>query len=143
MIRVITENIFWRTHGVLIARLIMGGVFLMASYMKFHDIDSTILYITSVGLPLAKLLAWLAAIFELVLGLCIVVGVFFRGASLLLGAYAIFLAFTFHGPSLWTGNPNEFGFFIDHFVMLAGFLYMAAHGPGKTWTLKNIGINLD
>ncbi len=143
MIRVITENVFWRTHGLLLARLIMGGIFLMAAYMKFSDIDSTALYITSVGFPLPKLLTWLAAIFELVLGLCIVVGVFFRGASLLLSAYVIFLAFAFHGPSLWNYNPNEFGFFVDHFVMIAGFLFMIAHGPGKTWTLKNLGIKLD
>lgn len=138
MIRVITENAFWRTHGLLIARLIMGGVFLIASFIKFQDIDSTALYITSFGIPFSVFFTWLSAILELILGACIVTGVFFRGASLLLGAYIIFLAFTFHGPSLWSYNPNEFDLFVDRFAMLAGFLFMIAYGPGKTWTLKDL-----
>lgn len=141
MIRVITENVFWRTHGLLVARLIMGGVFLATAYVKFSDIGATALYITSVGLPIPTTLAWLSAIFELVFGACIVAGVFFRGASLLLAVYVSFLAFAFHGVSLWNSNPNEFKFFVDNFVMVSGLLFMLAHGPGKTWTLKNFEMN--
>ena len=50
----------------------------------------------------------------------------------------LFLGFAFHGPSAWQGNPMEFGFFVDHFVFIAGLLYAAVHGPGWPalgWTL--------
>jgi putative oxidoreductase len=138
MINIITENPFWRTHGLLVARIIMGGVFLMAAYMKFTNISGMAGYIAAMNFPFPTTLIWIAAIFELIMGLCIVTGVFFRGAALLLGVYAIFLAIVFHGPSLWGSNQDEFGFFVDHFVMLAGLLFMLGHGPGRTWSLTKI-----
>jgi uncharacterized membrane protein YphA (DoxX/SURF4 family) len=136
MIKIITENVFWRTRGVLIARFIMGGVFLIASYIKFQSIGNTALYIASANFPFPTFLAWSAAIFELLMATAIITGIFFRAAVLLLAVYAIFLAFVFHGPTLWSSDSNQFKFFINHLVMLSALLYMAAHGPGKTWTLK-------
>ena len=132
----IAHNHFWKSQALLIARLLMGGLFLMAAYMKFTGIQSTAGYITAAGFPSGVALAVLAAFFELIFGLCLVTGVYFREAALLLGAYVIFLAFAFHGPSTWVGSPYGFGFFIDHFTMLAGLLFMAAHGPGETWKWK-------
>ncbi len=137
MTKVITESAFWRTHGLLIARLIMGGVFLMAAYMKWSNVAGMAEYVASAGFPYPVVLVWIAAFFELILGLCIITGVFFRGAALFLLIYALFLAFVFHGPSQWATDQNHFGFFVDHFVMVAGLLFMLGNGPGKTWTLKN------
>jgi len=48
----------------------------------------------------------------------------------------IFLAFSFHGPSRWSGNQAEFGFFIDHFTFLAGLLFAAVHGPGERLAVR-------
>ena len=56
--------------------------------------------------------------------------------ALLAGAYVIFLAFAFHGPSHWQGNQAEFGFFVDHFTFLAGLLFAAVHGPGEKLSMK-------
>lgn len=127
---------FWKSQALLVARVLMGGVFLMAAYFKFKGMDATASYIASAGFPSALAFAWIAAIFETVLGLAIVTGVYFRQAALLLAAYAVFLGLVFHGPSHWGTNPDEFGFFVDHFTMLAGLLFMVAHGPGDTWKLK-------
>jgi putative oxidoreductase len=132
----IAYNRFWKTHALLLARVLMGGVFLMASIMKFNDIHGMAGYVASMhNWPFPVALIWLAAFFELVLGLCIVTGVFFREAALLLAVYAVFLAVAFHGPAMWIGSQDQFGFFIDHFVMLAGLLFMAGHGAGDTWKL--------
>jgi putative oxidoreductase len=132
----IAHNRFWRTHALLIARILMGGVFLMAAVMKFNDINSTAGYISMMhNWPYPVALTWIAAIFELVLGLAILTGFYFREAALLLAVYALFLAFAFHGPAMWIGSQSEFGFFVDHFVMIAGLLYMAGHGAGETWKL--------
>jgi len=43
----------------------------------------------------------------------------------------LFLGFSFHGPDRFASNPMEFGFFVDHFVFVAGLLFAAVHGPGK------------
>jgi uncharacterized membrane protein YphA (DoxX/SURF4 family) len=117
-------------------RLIFASLFIMAVSFKLMDIDATASYIASAGLPLPKLLAWLAALFELALIVCFLTGAYFSEAALLATAYVLFLAFAFHGPSRWAGNQDEFGFFVDHFTFIAGLLFAAAHGPGRVLAMK-------
>lgn len=121
-----------KTIAILLARLIFGAVFLMATSFKFLDMPGTASYIAVAGFPFPLFLAWIAAVFELVLALALLTGAFFSPASVLAGAYVIFLAFAFHGPGRWSGSEAEFGFFIDHFTFLAGLLFAAVHGPGET-----------
>lgn len=125
---------FWQSWGVMIARLIITGVFLMAAAFKFMDMGMTASAIAGVGIPLALPLAWIAAFFELALAFAFLTGLYFREAGLLAVVYILFLGFTFHGPSMWAANQMEFGFFVDHFTFVAGLLFMLAHGPGK-WRL--------
>jgi uncharacterized membrane protein YphA (DoxX/SURF4 family) len=120
----------WATAAVLAGRLIFASVFLMALAFKVMDVDGTAAYIASAGFPVPKLLAWLAALFELALAVCLLTGAFFAEAALFAAVYVLFLAFAFHGPSHWSGNQTEFGFFVDHFTFIAGLLFAAAHGPG-------------
>jgi len=126
----------WLSYGTLVGRCIFVAVFAMALSFKVMDIHATADYIAAVGFPAPLLLAWLAALLELLLVLCLATGAWFRQAALVAGAYVIFLAFAFHGPSKWSGNQTEFGFFVDHFTFFAGLLYAAAYGPGRIWTVK-------
>jgi putative oxidoreductase len=132
-----TPTPLWQTIAILIARLIFAGVFTLAATFKFLDMGGTAGYIASAGFPFPLLLAWLAAIFECVLILCFLTGAFFTEASLLAAAYVLFLAFAFHGPSHWEENQAEFGFFVDHFTFIAGLLFAAVHGPGRTLALRH------
>lgn len=125
-----------RTAAILVARLIFAGVFAMAAVFKFAGMEGTAAFIAAAGFPFPLLLAWLAALFETVLVLAFLTGVFFSEAALLAGIYVIFLAFAFHGPSHWQGNQAEFGFFVDHFTFLAGLLFAAVHGPGEKLALR-------
>ncbi|MCX5572251.1 MULTISPECIES: DoxX family protein [Kaistia] len=125
-----------RTTAILIARLIFGGVFVMAATFKFVDINATAGYIASAGFPFPLFLAWVAAIFETVLALALLTGAFFSEAALLAAAYILFLALAFHGPSHWSGNQVDFGFFVDHFTFIAGLLFAAVHGPGEKLALR-------
>jgi putative oxidoreductase len=120
----------WATAAVLVGRLIFAAVFLMALVFKVMDIDGTASYISLAGFPVPKLLAWLAALFELALAVCLLTGAFFAEAAFLAAIYVFFLAFAFHGPSHWSGSRAEFGSFVDHFTFIAGLLFAAAHGPG-------------
>lgn len=120
--------------AILAGRLIFAGVFIMAASFKFLGMDVTASYIAAAGFPFPLLLAWVAAIFESALTICLLTGAFFSEAALLAAAYVLFLAFAFHGPSHWTGNQAEFGFFVDHFTFIAGLLFAAVNGPGR-WTL--------
>jgi putative oxidoreductase len=126
----------WKTAAVLVARLIFAAVFIMAVSFKLTNISATAGFIAAAGFPLATLLAWLAALLELVLIACFLSGAYFSEAALLAAVYVLFLAFSFHGPAHWKGNQNEFGFFVDHFTFVAGLLFAAAHGPGQVLAMR-------
>jgi uncharacterized membrane protein YphA (DoxX/SURF4 family) len=103
----------------------------MAAAFKFADMGATAAYIAAINFPAPQLFAWLAALFEVGLVIAFLTGLYFREAALLAAAYVLFLAFAFHGPSHWTGNQVEFGFFVDHFSFIAGLLLAFAYGPGN------------
>jgi len=125
----------WARAAILIARLIFAAVFAMAMAFKFAGMAATAKYIAAAGIPAAYPLAWVAAFFELALVLCFLSGALFREAALAAAAYVLFLACMFHGPSHWSGNQDQFGFFVDHFTFLAGLLFAAAMGPGDILAL--------
>ena len=127
----------WQSLAILIARLIFAAVFLMAAVFKFLGMADTATYIAAAGFPFPLLLAWLAAIFEILLVICFLSGAFFSEAALLAAAYVLFLTFAFHGPSRWEGNQAEFGFFVDHFTFIAGLLFAAVNGPGRMLALRH------
>jgi putative oxidoreductase len=121
----------WTKAAVLAGRLIFAAMFAMAVSFKLMDINATANFIAAAGLPMAALLAWLAALFELALVASFLTGAYFSEAALLAAGYVLFLAFVFHGPSRWAANQDEFGFFVDHFTFIAGLLFAAAYGPGR------------
>jgi uncharacterized membrane protein YphA (DoxX/SURF4 family) len=125
-----------RSAAILIARLIFAAVFALAVSFKFAAMGMTAQEIAGAGFPMPHLLAWLAAIFEVALILAFLTGAFFTEACLLAIVYVLFLAFSFHGPNRWGGNPMEFGFFVDHFTFTAGLLFAAVHGPGDVLALR-------
>lgn len=125
-----------KTAAILGARLIFGGVFAIAAAFKFLGIGATAGYIAAAGFPLALPLAWIAAFFESALAIALWTGAFFSEAALLAAAYVLFLAFAFHGPSHWSGNQTEFGFFVDHFTFIAGLLFAAVRGPGGVLVVR-------
>jgi uncharacterized membrane protein YphA (DoxX/SURF4 family) len=93
--------------------------------------------IAGAGFPFPTILAWVAAVFEVALAIGFLSGLYFTEVAIVAIAYVLFLAFSFHGPSHWAGNPMEYGFFVDHFVFVAGLLFAAVHGPGNRLVLHS------
>jgi uncharacterized membrane protein YphA (DoxX/SURF4 family) len=126
----------WARAAIIVGRIIFAAVFAMAMVFKFSGMHATAAYIAAAGIPAALPLAWVAAFFELALVLCFLTGAFFREAAFAAAAYVLFLGIVFHGPSHWSGNQAEFGFFVDHFTFIAGLLFAAACGPGDVLALS-------
>jgi uncharacterized membrane protein YphA (DoxX/SURF4 family) len=126
-----------KTIAILVARLIFAWVFAQAAAFKFLlvGMDATAGEIAAAGFANARLLAWIAALFEIALAIAFLTGLFFSDAAIMAAAYVLFLGFAFHGPDRWGGNLMEFGFFVDHFVFNAGLLFAAVHGPGNRLVL--------
>jgi putative oxidoreductase len=115
-----------KTYSPLIARLIIGGFFLLAGVGKVADIAGTAGYIQSVGLP--GLLAWPATIFEIALGLALIVGFQTRIAALAGAAFCVFTAVVFHNNF---ADQTQMVMFLKNFSIAGAFLMFFAHGPGK------------
>ena len=127
-----------KTAAILVARLIFAFVFGMAAAFNFAvvGIDARAAVLAGAGFPFPLLLAWVAAFFEVALAIAFLTGLYFREAAMVSIAYVLFLGFSFHGPDRWKANPMEFGFFIDHFTFVAGLLFAAVHGPGRSLVLR-------
>jgi len=126
-----------KTIAILVARLIFAWVFAQAAAFKFLlvGMDATAGEIAAAGFANARLLAWIAALFEIALAVAFLTGLFFSDAAIMAAAYVLLLGFAFHGPDRWGGNMMEFGFFVDHFVFITGLLFAAVQGPGDRLVL--------
>ncbi len=109
----------------LIARILIGGFFIMAGLGKIADVAGTAGYMQSVGLP--GILVWPAIIFEVVLGLMIVVGFQTRLAALAGAAFCVVTAVLFHTNF---ADQIQMIMFLKNFAIAGGFLMIFAHGAG-------------
>jgi len=128
--------------AIIVARLIFAGVFFMSAAFKFWlmGMDATAAQIAGAGFPYPLFLAWIAAFFEMALGIGFLTGLYFSQTAIVSAAYILFLGVSFHGPAKWSGNPMEFGFFVDHFTFIAGLLFAAVHGPGEKMLLRRASL---
>jgi putative oxidoreductase len=113
---------------LLVARILLAIIFIMAGLQKFGGIEGTAGYIASVGLPAATVLAWLAAIFETVAGIAILVGFRTREAAWLLAAFCVFTALAFH---LQPDDQMQMILLMKNFAIAGGFLALTVSGPGS------------
>lgn len=115
-----------KTYSPLIARLFIGGFFLLAGVGKVADVAGTAGYIQSVGLP--GFLAWPAILFEIALGLALIVGYQTRIAALAGAAFCIFTAVLFHNNF---ADQTQMIMFLKNFSIAGAFLMFFANGAGK------------
>lgn len=124
----------------LLGRLALVALFLPAGLSKISGFESTVGYISSVGLPLASLGAALAIIVEIGGGLALLTGLFARQAALVLALFTAVASFAFH--AYWA-VPAEQAFmqqllFYKNIAVVGGLLILAAQGPGQ-WSLGRQG----
>ena len=112
---------------LLAARVLLAFIFIMSGWGKFFAIEGTAGYISSVGLPAATLLAWGAAIFELVAGLFVLVGFRTREAAWGLAAFSLFAGFMFH---FQPADQMQMISFMKNVAIAGGFLSLAVAGAG-------------
>lgn len=125
---------------MLLGRILLAAVFIPAGLQKLAGIGATVGMLEGAGFPAATLLAYLAAIFEVVAGLAVLVGFQTKIVSLLLAAFCLVTAFVFHGGQINMPNfPPEANGMLSMFngimmfknIGLAGaFLLLAGSGAG-------------
>lgn len=114
------------TFAPLIARVLIGILFLVAGAGKLADPAGFTGYLTSGGLP--AVLAWPSIIFEIVLGLALIAGFQTRIMALLGAAFCIVAAVLYHfNPA----DQMQMTMFLKNFAIAGGLILLAAHGAGR------------
>ena len=75
----------WAGWTPVFLRVVIGIIFAYAGWQKFGNLDATIGFFGSAGIPAATFFAYLVAIIELVGGIALIAGLWTRVAAKLLG----------------------------------------------------------
>ena len=113
-------------YAPLAARLFLGALFVMAGVGKLGDVAGFTGYLTSGGLP--AFLAWPSIIFEVVLGLALIVGYQTRIIALLGAGFCVLAALLYH---FQPADQLQMTMFLKNFAIAGGLLMFFTHGAGK------------
>jgi len=115
-----------KTYAPLLARLFLAAIFIPAGFSKMGDVAGFAGYVASGGLP--GFLAWPAILFEILLGVSMLVGYQARIMGLLGAGFCVLAALLFHfAPA----DQMQMMIFFKNLGIAAAFLMVFAHGPGK------------
>jgi putative oxidoreductase len=112
----------------LVGRFLLAAIFLISGAGKVADPASTLGYISAVGLPLPQLAMIGAIAIELGGGLALVLGYRTRIVALVLAAFSVLTALTFHAA---LSDQNQFIHFFKNIAMAGGLLQVVAFGGGR------------
>ncbi|MES2542173.1 MAG: DoxX family protein [Pseudomonadota bacterium] len=115
-----------KTYAPLITRLFLAVVFIPAGLGKLGDVAGFAGYLTSGGLP--AFLAWPSIIFEVLLGLSMLIGFQARWMALLGAGFCVLAGLLYHfAPA----DQMQMIMFFKNLGIAGAFLMIFAHGPGK------------
>lgn len=110
---------------ILVARALMGVLFLMAGLGKLGDPAGFAGFMASGGIP--AILAWPAIIFEIVAGAFLIVGFMTRPTAFLLAIFCLVTAFLYHFvPS----DQMQMTSFMKNIALTGGYIILGLHGAG-------------
>lgn len=115
-----------------LGRLLFSAIFIFSGFNHFANGQSMIGYAQSAGLPFPALAIYGSGVVLLVGGVCILLGVFARIASVAIAAFLIAAALMVH--RFWGLPPQEAQMQLTHFwkniSMAGGALVLVYFGPG-------------
>jgi putative oxidoreductase len=113
--------------GPLVARVLLGTVFIIAGVGKIAGFTMTAGYIASVGLPMPALLTMLTIIVEVGAGLMLVTGIMGRIAAKVLFIFTLLATIFFHNN---LGDQLQMMMALKNLSMMGGLLMVFIHGTG-------------
>ena len=119
------------THNavLVIARVLLGLIFVMAGLGKTADVAGFSGYMASGGIP--EFLAWPVILFEIVLGVTLIIGLQLRASAVLLAAFCIVAGALYHFDP---ANQMQMTQFLKNLAMAGGYVALALTGAGA-WSV--------
>lgn len=125
-----------RKHGTLLARILIGALFILAGLGKIQTFAGVATYIGSFGLPMPEVLAALTIFVEVVAGAMLVLGYRIGTAAAALGIFTFLASVIFHHPGLWSPtDATQQIMFMKNLAIVGGLIYVFAYGAGDGWSL--------
>lgn len=126
---VVMEKYFNVAHrfGPLIARILIGGMFLMSGIQKIFAFEGIVAFTESVGMPYPAVAVVLAMLFEILGGLSILLGYKIGYGATVLIVHTLVASYYFHTNF---ADQVQMTFFIKNMAIIGGLLYMTAFGAG-------------
>lgn len=118
------ENSMHKSTQV-VARLMIGHIFLLAGLSKLGSIDGTMTYMEAMGVT--GMLIYPTIALEILGGLAIITGWFTRVSSLALAGFTIIAAVIFHSN---LGDQMQMILFMKNIAITGGLLLLAIYGAG-------------
>lgn len=107
----------------LVGRILIAIIFIGAGVGKLADPAANIGYMQAMGVPAALL--YPSAIFEIVAGLCLVIGFKTRWAAFALAGFCVLTAVIFHSKG---GDQIQMIMFLKNLAIAGGLLLLASSG---------------
>ncbi|ESW62206.1 MAG: membrane protein [Rhodobacter sp. CACIA14H1] len=114
------------SYGPLVGRVFIGLLFLLAGLGKLGGVEGFTQYLTSGGLP--AFLAWPAILFEVAVGLLLIIGYKTRIVALATAAFCVVAAVLYHFNF---ADQMQAAMFLKNLAIAGGLLMFAIHGAGK------------
>ena len=115
-----------KTYAPLVTRIFLAAIFIPAGLGKIGDVAGFTGYLTSGGLP--AFLAWPTILFEIILGVSMLVGYQARILALLGAGFCIVAAALYHYVP---ADQMQMIMLFKNLGVAGAFLMIFAHGAGK------------
>lgn len=120
-------EIGWKSYAVVLARILLGLVFLVAGWGKLTGFEGTVAYIASAGLPVPSVLAVLTIIIELGGAIMLIVGFHARIAAFALAVFTVLATLAYH---MNLADQLQQIMFLKNLAIIGGLLMVKVYGPG-------------
>ncbi|MEO6800770.1 MAG: DoxX family protein [Rhodanobacter sp.] len=122
-----------RDQLILLARILLMVLFIKFGFDKVMGFTATVTYMTSTGMPLPGLLALIAVVLELGVGIALLLGFYTRPLAVALAIYTLAAALIGHRYWNMEGMQHYLSMinFYKNISIVGGLLLLSVTGPGK------------
>lgn len=116
-----------RSYVPLVARLLLGLIFVMSGISKITGFEGTQQYMASHGIPLTAFFLVAAIVVEILGGLSVILGLWARAGATVLCLFLIPATLIFHTDF---SQQTQLIMFLKNISIMGGLLFVVAFGSG-------------